>query len=130
MLLYSRKPGVLQVISNEMTELVTAVDLNLEDANPIIELSQDELLPYLGLYRCHGGDFELDLGENGLVGIYKDAVDDEDPLVVTLYPLGDDCFEFKNEQSVSEGVVRFMKPDDRGRFTRLMVFMRMHLRVG
>jgi len=129
-LLNSRKPGVLPAISNEISELITEVDLKLENANPVIKLSQDELLPYLGSYRCHGGDYEVELGENGLVGVYKDAVDEEDQLVVTLYPLGDDCFEFKDEQSISLGVVRFMKPDDQGRYTRLMAFMRMHLRVG
>jgi len=128
-LLNSRKPGVLPAISNEMTELITGVDLKLENANPVIELSQDELRPYLGLYRCHGGDYEVTLGESGLVGVYKDAVDEGDQMVMTLYPLGDDRFEFKDEQSVSLGVVRFMKPDEQGRFTRLMAFMRMHLRV-
>ena len=60
----------------------------------------------------------------------EDAVDEGDQMVMTLYPLGDDRFEFKDEQSVSLGVVRFMKPDDQGRFTRLMAFLRMHLRVG
>jgi CubicO group peptidase (beta-lactamase class C family) len=109
----------LMSIGNTLTQAITGVDITAAPTAEPVNLSADQLQPYVGHYHAYAGDFYLTLGANGLEAKFVDAVDEEEPSIFSLNPVGDECFEAKNSQGVIRAIVRFMKPDNEGRPCRL-----------
>ena len=106
-------------IANTLTQAISGIDITAAPVTTPVSLSAEELQPYVGHYHAYAGDYHVTLGANGLEVIFEDAVDEEEASKGTLNPVGDECFEEKNAQGVSCGIVRFMKLDNEGRPDRL-----------
>lgn len=124
-----RLDGLMSIV-NSLTQAITDVDLTAAPAQVAapINLSPEQLQPYVGHYHAYAGDYYVTLGPNGLDVTFEDAVDEEEPSNGTLNPVGDECFEEKNAQDVTRGIVRFMDPDGDGLPGRLFAAGRLFQR--
>ena len=127
-LMNRQKLDALMGMANTLTEAVTGVDLTAGTAVTPVTLSTEQLQAYVGHYHAYAGDYYVTLGANGLDVKFDDAVDEEEPTIGTLNPVGDECFEEKNAQGVTRGIVRFMQPDKAGCPSRLFAAGRLFLR--
>ena len=106
-------------IANTLTQAITDIDITDASVTTSVSLSTEALESYVGHYHAYAGDYYVSLGAKGLDVIFEDVEDEEEPSNGTLNPVGDECFEQKNAQGVTCGIVRFMKLDDEGHPGRL-----------
>ena len=127
-LMNRQKLDALMGIANTLTEAITGINPAEAPESEPVSLNQDQLQAYVGHYHAYAGDYNISLEPTGLVVNFEDAVDEEEPVTATLHPIGDECFEEKNAQGITSGIVRFMQPDKDGRPTRLFSMGRLYLR--
>ena len=118
-LMNRQKLEALMGIVNTLTQAITNIDVTDVSVITPVSLSTEALESYVGHYHAYAGDFYVSLGANGLDVIFEDVEDEEEPSKGTLNPVGDECFEQKNSQGVTSGIIRFINPDGDGRPGRL-----------
>jgi len=122
--------SALTAIGDELTEKIAGLSMTPSAEKPEINLSPQALKKVVGQFCSYGGDYTVTLGADGASAIFVSSVNEEDPLKLKLKPLGEECFDQQNEQGISEGVVRFMSPDEQGRPSRLFVGGRIFQRIA
>ncbi|MDB9953745.1 beta-lactamase family protein [Porticoccaceae bacterium] len=129
-LMNCQRLDVLTDIANRLTQEIAGVDLTAapDFTEASVSLKTEQLQAYVGHYHAYAGDYYVTLGANGLNVTFEDAVDEEQPSNGTLSPVGDECFDEKNTQGITRGIVRFMKPDTEGRPSRLFAAGRLFQR--
>ena len=129
-LMNRQKLDALVGIANTLTKTITDVDLTVAPVQitSSVNLTPEQLQPYVAHYHAYAGDYYVTLGSNGLDVVFDDAVDEEEPSRGTLNPIGDECFEEKDSLGVTRGIVRFMKPNSEGQPDRLFAAGRLFQR--
>lgn len=112
----------------ELTELIGEYDFTEEGFTPV-DLSERELIKFVGTYSAYAGDYKVSLNDERLAAQWTDAVDEEPPQNYKMRPIGDDCFEFLDERCRVCATAQFTSPNERDAPQKLSVGVRLFQRA-
>ena len=105
------------VINALLKELV---DIDLTEPEPsFVKLPNQQLANYLGDYQSSGEHYAVTLENGQLTALYKDLVTKAPAIKLSLKALDDALWLGHNEEGVDVMKLRFLNPDNQGKYANL-----------
>ena len=133
LLLNSEKTGVLEHVTEELTEAVGGIN-SLSDNSRMLtvarEVTVDTLGHYVGRYHSFMGVYTFALSSAGLTGTFDWSIGEEPPIQMTLLAQGEHCFSMIDPQGIPMGQSRFLNFNSKGIPLQVFIGIRLYQRIS